>query len=163
MRISGVDQDKNHMFFYSDGGPDHNVVHIQVQLSFIALFLAADFDSLLAARTPPYLSVLNPAERFMSVGNIALNSLTLCQDQLSPDEDKIVSKLVTKAQWRDAQIKEALKKPEERIDIKDLAKKCTITAMKTLTERFSSLTYDENNVIVVEGVSESEITNLMSH
>lgn len=35
--------------------------------------------------------------------------------------------------------------------------------MKTLTERFSSLTYDENNVIVVEGVSESEIANLMSH
>ncbi len=34
------------MLFYTDGGPDHNVTFISVQLSLIALFLQHDLDML---------------------------------------------------------------------------------------------------------------------
>lgn len=148
----GRDKNKNHAFLIHDGGVDHNITHISVQIAYIAIFLDSNLDSLLAVRTPPYLSVLNPAERFMGCANLALYGLALCQDQLSPEENKITYKLLTKKQWREAESRETLKKPEDRIDIKALARKGIETALKTLSERFSALEYDGKKVIVDEAV-----------
>ena len=41
------------LFIYSDGGPDHRLTYVSVQLSLIALFLNLDLDLLVAARTAP--------------------------------------------------------------------------------------------------------------
>ncbi|CAB4420652.1 unnamed protein product [Rhizophagus irregularis] len=57
---------------YTDGGPDHRVTYGSVQISLICLFLCGDFDMLIALRTAPHQSWTNPAERIMSILNLAL-------------------------------------------------------------------------------------------
>ena len=51
------------LFIYSDGGPDHRITYLSVQLSLIALFLNLDLDVLIAGRTAPSHSWANPVER----------------------------------------------------------------------------------------------------
>lgn len=43
------------LFIYSDGGPDHRLTYMTVQLSLIALFKNLDLDVLIAARTVPHI------------------------------------------------------------------------------------------------------------
>ena len=49
----------------TDGGPDHNVTFVSVQMALSALFLHHDLDMLVAVRTAPGHSYRNPAERVM--------------------------------------------------------------------------------------------------
>lgn len=55
------------MFLYSDGGPDHHLTYVSVQLSLVCIFLKLDLDYLCACQTAPYHSWKNPIERVMSV------------------------------------------------------------------------------------------------
>ena len=41
------------LFLYSDGGPDHRLTYLSVQISLIALFRSLNLDYLCAARTAP--------------------------------------------------------------------------------------------------------------
>ena len=63
------------LFIYSDGGPDHRLTYLSVQISLIALFLKLDLDLLIAGRTAPSHSWANPVERVMSVINLGLQSV----------------------------------------------------------------------------------------
>ena len=65
-------QNKSILCVYSDGGSDHRLTYISVQLSLIALFLNLDLDFLVACRTAPNHSWKNPVERIMSILNIGL-------------------------------------------------------------------------------------------
>ena len=56
----------------SDGGPDHRIGYVSVQLSMICLFQSLDLDMLVVSRTCPYQSWQNIAERIMSTLNLAL-------------------------------------------------------------------------------------------
>lgn len=156
-----TDSEKDHMILLSDGGGDHNVVHVSVILALIILFLLLDLDSILAVRTPPYLSVLNPAERFMGVANLALYNLGLSQDELTEEEGRIISKCVTKSEWRELERKEGLKKPSDRVDIKALAKKSINSALSVLRARFESLEYDDKKVIVEDDIDEDCMSQLI--
>ena len=66
------------LFLYSDGGPDHRVTYMS-KVSMICLFLQLDLDYLCAARTAPYHSFRNPAERIMSILNLGLQSVGLAR------------------------------------------------------------------------------------
>ena len=57
---------------YSDGGPDHRLTYLSVQLSLITVFLKFDLDFLCACRTAPFHSWRNPVERIMSLLNLGL-------------------------------------------------------------------------------------------
>ncbi|GES98746.1 hypothetical protein GLOIN_2v1778764 [Rhizophagus clarus] len=57
---------------YTDGDPDHRVTYGSIQISLLYLFLKGDFDMLIALRTAPHQSWNNPAERIMSILNLAL-------------------------------------------------------------------------------------------
>ena len=59
---------KSILCIYSDGGPDHRLTYVSVQLSLIALNLNLDF--LIACRTAPNHSWKNPVERLMSIINL---------------------------------------------------------------------------------------------
>lgn len=61
------------LFLYTDGGPDHRLTYLSVQLSLVALFRNLDLDFLCAARTAPYHSWRNPVERIMSILNMVCN------------------------------------------------------------------------------------------
>jgi len=77
------------LFLYSDGGSDggsdHRLTYISVQLSLIYLFIKLDLNYLCAGRTAPYHSWRNPVERIMSVLNLGLQCIGLAHDRM-PDE-----------------------------------------------------------------------------
>ena len=64
---------------YTDGGPDHRLTYVSVQIALIALFLELDLDFLCAVRTPPHNSWKNPAERIM---NLALQGVGIARGQV---------------------------------------------------------------------------------
>ena len=63
------------LLLYTDGGPDHRVNFISVQLALICLFRHLQLDYLVAARTAPMQSYRNPVERMMSLLNLGLQSV----------------------------------------------------------------------------------------
>lgn len=88
------------MFLYTDGGPDHNLTHVAVQLSVIALFLSLDLDFVCAARTCPYQSWRNPVERVMSILNLGLQCIGLMRERMDEDFEKVSSRCNSLADLR---------------------------------------------------------------
>ena len=76
------------LLLYTDGGPDHRLTYLSVQLSLIALFLNLNLDILCAARTAPNQSWRNPVERMMSIVNLGLQSVGLMRKEMSSDGEK---------------------------------------------------------------------------
>ncbi|XP_056008509.1 uncharacterized protein LOC130051170 [Ostrea edulis] len=68
----------------TDGGPDHRVTFETVKLSLVQLFIQLDLDMLIALRTAPNHSWMNPAERCMSVLNLALQHVALARKDMDP-------------------------------------------------------------------------------
>ena len=85
-------QSKPILFLYTDGGPDHRLTFIAVQLSLISLFLQLDLDYLCAARTAPYHSWRNPVERIMSVINLGLQCVGLARNGMDDDSEQLLGK-----------------------------------------------------------------------
>ena len=87
-KILETDNTNPILLLYTDGGPDHRSNYPSVQIALICLFLHLDLDFLCAIRTPPYNSWKNPAERIMSLLNLALQGAgvarraTTYEDQL---------------------------------------------------------------------------------
>ena len=69
------------LMLYSGGGPDHRITYHAVKLSLIVLFKKLDLDFLVAGRTGPGHSWLNPAERIMLIFNIALQNVALMREE----------------------------------------------------------------------------------
>ena len=67
---------------YTDGGPDHRVNYLSVEIALICLFLKEDRDMLVAVRTPPFNSWKDPAERVMSVLNFGAQGVGLMRQEL---------------------------------------------------------------------------------
>jgi hypothetical protein len=66
----------------TDGGPDHRVTFETVKLSLVQLFIQLDLDMLVALRTAPNHSWMNPAERCMSILNLALQHVALARTEM---------------------------------------------------------------------------------
>ena len=81
------------LLLYTDGGPDHRCTYGSVQISLLALFLKGNFDFLAAVRTAPYHSWANPAERMMSILNLALQGVALKRESMSESSEKYFDKL----------------------------------------------------------------------
>ena len=81
-----------HLYNYSDGGPDHRLTYLSVQLSLIALFITLDLDVLIAGRTAPSHSWANPVERVMSVLNIGLQSVGVMRAKVGDNLEKALVK-----------------------------------------------------------------------
>ena len=76
---------------YSDGGPDHRLTYLSVQLTLIAVFLKFDLDFLCACRTAPFHSWRNPVERIVSLLNLGLQSVGLMRKQVNEEYESVVS------------------------------------------------------------------------
>ena len=76
------------VFAYTDGGADHRCTFLSVQLSWILLFQQLDPDMLVACRTAPGHSYVNPAERCMSTLNLGLQNCALAREPASEDVEK---------------------------------------------------------------------------
>ena len=78
------------LMLYTDGGPDHRLTYLSVKLSLICLFLELDLDLLVVVRTPPMASWKNPAERIMSVLNLALQCVGLARDSMDGKYETLI-------------------------------------------------------------------------
>lgn len=90
------------LFLYSDGGPDHRITYVSVQLSLIALFLALDLDFICAVRTAPSHSWSNPVERIMSILNLGLQCVGLMREKGDDEFEKVAAKCNSLSTLREA-------------------------------------------------------------
>ena len=93
---------KSILSLYSDGGPDHTVTHVSVQVSLIALFLTLDLDFLCASRTALSHSWRNPVERVMLTLNLGLQRIGLMREKGDSDFEAEVAKCKSLVALRDA-------------------------------------------------------------
>lgn len=99
---------------YTDGGPDHRLTYLSVQLSIICLFLSGNYDMIVAARTPPMASWKNPPERVMSILNLALQAVGLMRKETSAETEQKLKSASGLQQLRDI-----AKNPKFREDMVD--------------------------------------------
>ena len=92
--------DKPLLFIYSDGGPNHRLTYLSVQLSLILVFLKLDLDFLCAARTAPYHSWRNSAERIMSIINLGLQCVGIMRKKMTPETEASIACCNNMAQLR---------------------------------------------------------------
>ena len=93
---------KNVLFLYSDGGADHRLTSLSVQVSLIALFMKLDLEFLCAAQTAPSHSWHNPVEQVMSTLNLGLQCIGLMRQEMDPTFEAEVKKYNSLATLRDA-------------------------------------------------------------
>ena len=93
-RVSCFDA-KPILFLYTDGGPDHRLTYVSVQLSLICLFLKLDLDYLCVGFTAPCHSWHNPVERIMSILNLGLHCVRLARAEMSEEFEMGVEKSKT--------------------------------------------------------------------
>ncbi|RIB24657.1 hypothetical protein C2G38_2167980 [Gigaspora rosea] len=74
---------------YIDSGPNHRCTYMQVQLSYICLFLALNLNYLV---TPPQHSWKNPVERVMSTLNLGLQCIGLMHTKMNEKYEKLIKK-----------------------------------------------------------------------
>ena len=74
----------------SDGGPDHRVTFGSVKVACTIIFRALDLDMLVCARTCPYQSWKNMAERIMSTLNLALQNVSLARTSMAHQYEELV-------------------------------------------------------------------------
>ena len=98
--LESLSFDKSVLFVYSDGGPDHRLTYVSVQLSLICLFLKLDLDYLCAGRTAPYHSWRNPVERVMSILNLGLQCVGIARSKMPDEYEKEAAKCNNLSQLR---------------------------------------------------------------
>ena len=81
---------KEILTIYSDGGADHRLNFLSVQLSIICLFLKHDLDALTAVHTSPGHSWKNPAERVMSILNLGLQAVGVTRNEIFPEYEDLL-------------------------------------------------------------------------
>ena len=124
---------------YADGGGDHRVTFPSVQLALIALYLMDDCDVLIAARCCPSRSYTNPAERWHSVMNLALQSVALERSEMESPFESMMGRLNTLKEIRDftqerPPLKEALMQSMEGPinQLKDLFQRLSLKGVQCL-------------------------------
>ncbi len=135
---------------YTDGGPDHRVTYRSVQISLICLFLKGDFDMLIALRTAPHQSWNNPAERIMSILNLALQGVVLVHEIMSEDMEILFNKANT--------LEEIRRAAEKFSQLANELQSCIITIQKFLQERVERLVLHNEPFFCYDPADESEIS-----
>ena len=120
---------------YTDGGGDHRTPFISVQISYICRWIEQDLDMLVAPRTPPYLSVLNPIERIHSTLNFGLTGMTLARKQLDDDTERKIKSLSSKKEWRKHN-EEFLKGNENKVDCRKVIENTTKDCHEMIKKSF---------------------------
>ena len=109
------------LFVYSDGGPDHRLTYVSVQLSLIALFLILDLDLLIAGRTAPSHSWANPVECVMSIVNLGMQCIGIMREKMGEQFEKAVENCKHLKDLRDncfqyrSDVSSSLKSPKDLI------------------------------------------------
>ena len=144
--------DKPLLFIYSDGGPDHRLTYLSVQLSLISVFLKLDLDFLCAARTAPYHSWRNPAERIMSIMNLGLQCVGMMRKEMTPEFKASIASYNNMAQLR--------KVGESNLDLVQAVQDSTEPVKILLTDIMHRLKLKDKPFSVFSAASESDMKEL---
>ena len=137
---------------YSDGGPDHRVTYRSVKLALISLFVYLDLDYICAARTAPYHSFRNPAERVMSILNLGLQSVGLARTEMDEVTEAAVHNFNSVAEIR----RVTAEKDDVRIALLD-----SVAPVKALLSRITQrLQLKENKFAVGNAAAPTSLSNL---
>lgn len=142
------------LFLYSDGGPDHRSTYWSVQLAYILLFISLDLDLLVTARTAPSHSYYNPAERCMSILNLALQNVSLERCAMLDDQEFRVKSRSTMKARRDIALRQG--------DMKDALIQSVEPVITNVKARFGRLKYQEENVRIHDAAKDEEIDAICS-
>ena len=150
-------EDKPILCLYTDGGPDHRVTYLSVQLSLICYFLKANKDMIVAVRTPPYHSWKDPAERIMSILNLAMQGVGLMRQRTSSDELEV--KLSTCNNM--ASIRK-LADSNPHLEVQKEVIQSVSSVKELLGSMFERMKLNGQSFTVQESASEEEISSLWS-
>ena len=141
------------LFLYTDGGPDHRTNFFSVQLSYFAMLVALDLDMLIATRTAPSQSYNNPAERCMSLLNMALQHVSLQRREMDASCELRVKSL--------SSLKKLRCTSEKQPEIKERLIESLDPVIAQLKQRFSQLKLHDEPVLVHDAATE-EVIKLIS-
>ena len=98
------------LILQTDGGPDHSMKRVMVQLALNATFRELDVDHFVVLRCAPNGSARNKIERSMSVLNLALAHVSTRRGDMEPWAEKAVANASSMQAVRDV----AKEKEQER-------------------------------------------------
>ena len=137
------------LMLYSEGGPDHRITYHAVKLSLIVLFKKLDLDFLVAGRTAPGHSWLNPAERIMSILNIALQNVALMREESRSEVEQALRGANSMSEIRNKAAKNG--------DLKTAWIQSVNPLIYLLEERTSKLTLKEKPFAVHKAATDDEV------
>ncbi|CAB4401187.1 unnamed protein product [Rhizophagus irregularis] len=141
--------------FYTDRGPDHRCTFGSVQITLICLFLAGNFDMLIAVRTAPNHSWCNPAERIISVINYGLQSVAIEREKMPNEFENEFEALKT--------LEEICEKATENSCLKIELKQCIKKVQELLRERIEHLVWKNEAFETEIPASDSEINEMFEN
>ena len=133
------------LYVYTDGGPDHRLTYVSVQLSLIALFRKLNLDLLIAGRTAPCHSWKNPVERIMSIVNLGLQCVGMMRKEGSANFERSVNNIRKATSELKKNVKESLTPPTQ--------------LLRDITGR---LKLKDKNFLAVESADDMEIDDFWS-
>ena len=83
-----VDQGKPILVVFSDGGGDHRLTFLSVQLGFVSLFVKYKLAYIVAGRCAPCQSYIDPVERVMSLLNLGLQTVGVMRQEMPKGFEK---------------------------------------------------------------------------
>lgn len=135
-----VNLNKPILIRYTDGGPDHRTTYTSVKLATLIEFIAYDLDMVICVRTAPCGSYINPAERCMSVLNLALQNIALERPSMGPQFEMQVKSAGSLKKLRNL----ADKNPRLKTAYEDSIG----STVGILKERFKKLKWKGENVLI---------------
>lgn len=119
---------------------------------YIASFITLDLDLLVAARTAPFHSFNNPAERCTSLLNLGLQNVCLQRNSMEANIEYIVKPASTLKKLRDLS--------ERQPNVKTALEESLKPTLSLLKHRFSKLKLHGRPVVVHDAVTLEEIMNI---
>lgn len=144
-------------FLLTDGGPEHNLMFLSVQIGLIIMFRMLEFDQLIVGRSCPQ-NRTNEVERVISNLNYALYSMCFTRlpmrepprasHSVNANEDSEESKTEWLEQrWRSSNSLSMLRERlEDNLDFHDAAMQSVGDACEEMTLRFDNLVWAENEL-----------------
>ncbi len=133
----------------TDGGPDHRLTYETVKASLVQLFMQLDLDMLVATRTAPNHSWLNPAERCMSILNLALQHAALERDQLPEHLEKHLKNKSSMAAIREVALHNA--------HLKEAYAEAVINVIELVNKRFQRMKLKGKHIKTYEAALDADI------
>lgn len=133
---------------YTDGGPDHRPTYGSVQVALLGVFKRYDLDMLVACRTAPGQSFINPVERIMSLLNLALQGIALERSPMAAEYEDLLKSCSSMAEIRET----AAKTPSLQSAYVNSVQPC----IDLIVSRFNRLSLKEERVCAMSSCADDD-------